>query len=74
MPKQVFRIDSGGRIDRSQEITFKFNGRTYTGFSGDTLASALLANGVSIVGRSFKYHRKALTVKGQRGFLGTNRI
>jgi sarcosine oxidase subunit alpha len=57
VPKQVFRIDSGGRIDRSQEITFKFNGRTYTGFSGDTLASALLANGVSIVGRSFKYHR-----------------
>jgi sarcosine oxidase subunit alpha len=54
---QAYRIDAGGRIDRGQELSFKFNGKPYTGFAGDTLASALIANGVSIVGRSFKYHR-----------------
>ncbi|SHH36553.1 sarcosine oxidase subunit alpha [Cognatiyoonia sediminum] len=51
------RLNSGGLIDRSKPISFWFDGKTYEGFEGDTLASALLANGVSIVGRSFKYHR-----------------
>lgn len=48
----------GGAIDRDKPITFKFDGEKYFGFEGDTLASALLANGVSTVGRSFKYHRR----------------
>jgi len=53
-----WRLQSGGRIvDRSRPISFSWAGRTLSGFSGDTLASALLANGVSVVGRSFKYHR-----------------
>jgi len=52
-----FRLDSGGQIDRSRGVTFTFDGRLYTGLQGDTLASALLANGVHLVGRSFKYHR-----------------
>ncbi|WP_428925680.1 sarcosine oxidase subunit alpha family protein [Marinibacterium sp. SX1] len=50
------RID-GGLIDRGQELSFRFDGRAYQGFQGDTLASALLANGVQLMGRSFKYHR-----------------
>jgi len=53
---QSRRID-GGVIDRSREIRFSFDGRDYSGFEGDTLASALMANNVSILGRSFKYHR-----------------
>lgn len=53
----VNRLSSGGRIDRSQTMEFRFDGRSYTGLKGDTLASALLANGVKLVGRSFKYHR-----------------
>ena len=52
-----FRIASGGRIDRARPLNFKFDGENYQGFAGDTLASALLANGVHLVGRSFKYHR-----------------
>jgi sarcosine oxidase subunit alpha len=52
-----FRTASGGRIDRKQPITFEFDGRSYQGLRGDTLASALLANGVHLTGRSFKYHR-----------------
>ena len=55
--KQVNRIAEGRLIDRDVPITFTFNGRTLQGFRGDTLASALLANGVKIVGRSFKYGR-----------------
>ena len=47
----------GGRIDRHRDVRFTFDGRPYSGHPGDTLASALLANGVSLVGRSFKYHR-----------------
>jgi sarcosine oxidase subunit alpha len=46
-----------GRIDRARPLRFSFDGRDYQGFAGDTLASALLANGVHLVGRSFKYHR-----------------
>lgn len=52
-----WRLECGGQIDRGEQVKFTFNGRTYTGFSGDTLASALLANGVRVVGRGFKFHR-----------------
>ncbi|MBC7737626.1 MAG: sarcosine oxidase subunit alpha family protein [Candidatus Saccharibacteria bacterium] len=48
---------SGGQIDRSKTIRFTFDGQSFTGHPGDTLASALLANGVRLMGRSFKYHR-----------------
>src|SRR5262249_40946801 len=51
------RLAAGGRIDRAKPIRFTFDGQGYNGFAGDTLASALIANGVSPVGRSFKYHR-----------------
>ncbi|SFT61966.1 sarcosine oxidase subunit alpha [Pseudomonas marincola] len=54
---QVNRLTNGGRIDRSQPLNFSFNGQSYQGFAGDSLAAALLANGVDIVGRSFKYSR-----------------
>ena len=52
-----FRLSSGDQINRNETISFKFNGKTLYGFKGDTLASALLANGVYLIGRSFKYHR-----------------
>jgi sarcosine oxidase subunit alpha len=51
------RTAIGGRVDRTRILNFTFDGRAYTGLQGDTLASALLANGVHLVGRSFKYHR-----------------
>ncbi|KUJ80569.1 sarcosine oxidase subunit alpha [Ruegeria marisrubri] len=51
------RIKGKGLIDRSRSIPFMFDGVRYSGFEGDTLASALLANGVRLMGRSFKYHR-----------------
>src|ERR1051325_757529 len=54
---QPLRASEGGRVDRSRPLTFTFGGREYTGYAGDTLASALLANGVRVTGRSFKYHR-----------------
>ena len=53
---QTFRID-GGQLDRTAPLKFQWNGTGMQGFAGDTLASALLANGVRFVGRSFKYHR-----------------
>ena len=53
----VFRTPLGGRIDRAKPLSFTFDGKPYEGLRGDTLASALLANGVHLVGRSFKYHR-----------------
>jgi sarcosine oxidase subunit alpha len=53
----AFRTESGGRVDRARPLSFRFDGRAFTGCAGDTLASALLANGVHLVGRSFKYHR-----------------
>ncbi len=56
------RTETGGRIDRSRPVEFTFDGERLKGFAGDTLASALIANGVHLVGRSFKYHRP-------RGFL-----
>ncbi len=51
------RTPFGGRIDRARVLNFSFDGRAYRGLAGDTLASALLANGVHLLGRSFKYHR-----------------
>ncbi|WP_298854113.1 2Fe-2S iron-sulfur cluster-binding protein [uncultured Ruegeria sp.] len=54
---QSNRRAAGGRIDRNQPLRFTFNGNSYEGFEGDTLASALLANGVRVTARSFKYHR-----------------
>jgi len=60
---QNFRLDKTGYIYRDKKISFKFNGKKYFGYERDTLASALLANGIHLVGRSFKYHRP-------RGFIG----
>ena len=54
---QPMRLETGGRIDRDRPLAFTFDGKHFRGFKGDTLASALLANGVRVVGRSFKYHR-----------------
>ena len=54
---QPNRLPSGGRIDRAAPLGFSFNGRAYEGYQGDTLASALLANDVRLLARSFKYHR-----------------
>lgn len=51
------RLSSGGLVDRARPLAFSFDGRRYGGFAGDTLASALLAADVRLVGRSFKYHR-----------------
>jgi sarcosine oxidase, subunit alpha len=53
----AFRTASGGLIDRAQRLRFIFDGTVFHGLAGDTLASALLANGVHLVGRSFKYNR-----------------
>ena len=60
---QKYRLDNIGYINRDKKISFTFNGKKYFGYEGDTLASALLANGIHLVGRSFKYHRP-------RGFFG----
>ena len=54
---QPFRTLAGGRIDRAATLGFSFDGQRLLGHPGDTLASALLANGVHLMGRSFKYHR-----------------
>jgi methylglutamate dehydrogenase subunit C len=51
------RFSSGGLIDRSRTLSFRFDGKALTGHPGDTLASALIANGTVLAGRSFKYHR-----------------
>jgi sarcosine oxidase subunit alpha len=60
-----FRTAAGGLIDRDRRLSFTFDGKRYEGHPGDTLASALLANGVRVMGRSFKYHRP-------RGVLGAS--
>ena len=54
---QAWRLAEGGIVDRSRPLGFAFDGKRYEGFRGDTLASALLANGIHLVARSFKYHR-----------------
>jgi len=51
------RLPAGGQINRDKTLSFRFNGKQYQGFEGDTLASALLANNVRLIARSFKYHR-----------------
>ncbi|MGR4001436.1 MAG: sarcosine oxidase subunit alpha family protein [Alphaproteobacteria bacterium] len=51
------RLGSGGHLDRSRVLRFSFGGRALEGYSGDSVASALLAHGIHFVGRSFKYHR-----------------
>ena len=51
------RIPGKGLIDRTKPVSFRFDGSSFTGFEGDTVASALLANGIKLMGRSFKYHR-----------------
>ena len=61
---QPFRLENVGLISRNKKISFKFNNKKYYGYEGDTLASALIANGVHLIGRSFKYHRP-------RGFFGS---
>lgn len=57
MSMQPFRLANGGLVDRTQTLSFRFDGKDYAGHPGDTLASALLANGARLLGRSFKYHR-----------------
>ncbi|RUX46073.1 sarcosine oxidase subunit alpha, partial [Mesorhizobium sp. M7A.F.Ca.CA.002.09.1.1] len=52
-----YRISGAGRFSQAKTARFSFDGQSYAGIEGDTLASALLANGVHLVGRSFKYHR-----------------
>jgi sarcosine oxidase subunit alpha len=54
---QSYRLAAGGQINRQRKLAFTFDGREYSGYAGDTLASALLANGVHFVGRSFRFHR-----------------
>ncbi len=60
---QQFRLNKEGLINRNKKISFTFNGKKLFGYEGDTIASALIANGIHLVGRSFKYHRP-------RGFFG----
>jgi sarcosine oxidase subunit alpha len=55
--RQINRLSAGGRIDRSRRVRFTFNDVELQGFAGDTLASALLANGIDVINRSFKYSR-----------------
>ena len=57
MAGQKFRTSTGGVVDRDTTVRFNFDGKIYEGCAGDTLASALMANGVRVLGRSFKYHR-----------------
>jgi len=52
-----YRLANGGLVDRAASLSFTFDGKPFTGLAGDTLASALMANGVHLMGRSFKYHR-----------------
>ncbi len=62
---QPHRLPQGGIVDRAQPLPFEFDGGRHEGFAGDTLASALLANGIHLVGRSFKYHRpRGITAAG----------
>ena len=59
----TYRLDKGGLIDRTKPLRFTFDGKPVLGFQGDTIASAMIANGQHMIGRSFKYHRP-------RGILG----
>ena len=53
----TYRLQGRGRVDHARPVSFTVDGKSYQGLAGDTLASALLANGVHLMGRSFKYHR-----------------
>ncbi len=64
-PGRPYRLESGGCIDRSKAIRFRFNGEELTGFQGDTLASALLANGVRVVGTQFQVPPPARNFHGR---------
>lgn len=58
MSRKPHRLSTGGsRIDRTRKVAFSFDGKDIAGFAGDTLASAVLASGSKLFGRSFKYHR-----------------
>ncbi len=58
MSNKPYRLAQGGsRIDRTKKVHFSFDGKQLAGFAGDTLASAVMANGTKLFGRSFKYHR-----------------
>ena len=67
----VNRLASGGLVDRNRELEFRFNGRSLLGLEGDSLASALLANGIRLTARSFKYHRPRGIVSCDRSEPGT---
>lgn len=80
----TYRLAAGGRIDRARPLRFTFDGRSFEGYHGDTLASALLANGVRVIARSFKFHRprgvwsagvdepNAIVTVGSGAFMETN--
>ncbi|MFZ1479809.1 MAG: 2Fe-2S iron-sulfur cluster-binding protein, partial [Paracoccaceae bacterium] len=53
----AYRIKDRGRVNAARPVSFTFDGATFQGYEGDTVASALLANGVHLMGRGFKYHR-----------------
>ena len=73
--EQSFRLENLGLINRDKKLSFKFNGKAYYGYEGDTLASALLANGIHLIGRSFKYHRpRGFSVSYTHLTLPTKRI
>ncbi len=73
----AYRVSGRGRVDTSRPVTFTFDGKTYRGLRGDTVASALLANGIHLMGRSFKYHRPRGAVTAGSGepnaLVGTRR-
>ena len=59
------RLPDRGMVDRKRPLTFTFDGRPYQGFAGDSVASALMAHGLRVLGRSFKYHRpRGITGQG----------
>ena len=70
MSNQFRTTNSNGLINKNKILNFTFNGQTFQGYEGDTLASALIANGVHLVGRSFKYHRP----RGFRKIITKSRI
>ena len=66
MSRQIDRLSQGGAVDRSRPLNFTFDGKPMTGYAGDTLASALLANGVKLVGRSFNTTGRAAFIRPAR--------
>ena len=72
-----YRIHKTEYIDETKRVSFKYDGKTYFGYEGDTLASALLENGIHLVGRSFKYHRPRGIMTagtGAQGFRGVDQF